>query len=402
MRVPVVLHAISGYDQDMLEMVAVPIVKGLARCVTHTGRLRNEITISPDFWSILQRLHQHEEAAPMVFELLQSIVESMPDIVTADNYESAVNLANDFVSAGHVGSINERQRDVQARRTKGVKQQKPTENPVVTRGIKAIGLIYHLAGRVPMLIKQSHLEEREAWAAYWSPIFQSLTSQCVNPCRDIRHNAISTLQRSLLSADLVSSDDKEWSTIFDEVLFPLVLRLLKPEVYHSDPNGMGETRVQAATLVCKIFLRFLDQLPGREGMLPLWLKILDILDRMMNSGQTDSLEEAIPESLKNILLVMADGGYLVPPSQDPSKEEMWNETRKRLGRFLPGLFVEIFPEAGKEEKSQPASAINSPAQPASDAGKKSEETEAPPNGAAEDADTSNVESQAASQEDASS
>lgn len=128
-----------------------------------------------------------------------------------------------------------------------------------------------------------------AWAAYWSPIFQSLTAQCINPCREIRHHAISTLQRSLLSIKLVASDDREWMAIFDEVLFPLVLRLLKPEVYHSDPVGMSETRVQAATLVCKIFLRYLDQLPNQSGMLDLWLKILDILDRMMNSGQGDSL-----------------------------------------------------------------------------------------------------------------
>jgi brefeldin A-resistance guanine nucleotide exchange factor 1 len=83
--------------------------------------------------------------------------------------------------------------------------------------------------------------------------------------------------------------DKEWAAIFDQVLFPLILRLLKPEVFHSDPLGMGETRVQAATLVCKIFLRYLDQLPNASGMLELWLKILDILDRMMNSGQGDSL-----------------------------------------------------------------------------------------------------------------
>ncbi|CAP95598.1 Pc21g07010 [Penicillium rubens Wisconsin 54-1255] len=379
MRVPVVLHAISGFDQDILETVAVATVKGLARCIAHTGRLRNEITISPDFWSILQRLHQHEAVASLVFELLQSIVESMPDIITADNYEFVVSLANDFVSAGRVGSIEERHRDAQARRNKGVKQSKSSENQVVTRGVKAIGLIYHLTGRVPALIKQSHLEENEAWAAYWSPIFQSLTSQCINPCRDIRHHAISTLQRSLLSAELISSDDKEWTSIFDEVLFPLVLLLLKPEVYHSDPVGMSETRFQAATLVCKIFLRFLDQLPNRTGMLPLWLRILDILDRMMNSGQGDSLAEAVPESLKNILLVMADGGYLVPPSQDPSKEEIWVETRTRLGRFLPDLFSEIFPDTANEpEKPAPGSTIPSPEQPhetekASEAEAKSED-----------------------------
>lgn len=73
------------------------------------------------------------------------------------------------------------------------------------------------------------------------------------------------------------------------MLFPLILRLLKPEIYHSDPVGMSETRVQVATVVCKIFLRFLDQLPDPDRMLDLWLKILDILDRMMNSGQGDSL-----------------------------------------------------------------------------------------------------------------
>lgn len=142
---------------------------------------------------------------------------------------------------------------------------------------------------------------------------------------------------------------------------------------------MGETRVQTATLVCKIFLRYLDQLPNAEGMLELWLKILDILDRMMNSGQGDSLvsslfsldltgitryltpaqEEAIPESIKNIILVMADQGHLVPPSQDASKESIWIETKKRLERFLPDLFKEIFPDAPKETPpvSKPASPL---------------------------------------------
>lgn len=207
---------------------------------------------------------------------------------------------------------------------------------------------------------------------------------------------------------MISGDDKEWATLFDEVLFPLILRLLKPEVYHSDPIGMSETRVQAATLVCKIFLRYLDQLPNREGMVPLWLQILDILDRMMNSGQGDSLEEAIPESLKNILLVMADGGYLVLPSQDPTKEEMWLETRKRLGRFLPDLFAEIFPDAGKEaEKSQPGSRVASPAKQNLDATKENEETATPATAATEqvvktEIETGADESQAAPTEITSS
>lgn len=125
MRVPVILHGISSFEQDVLESVAVPTIKGLSQCISEQGLLRNELTVYPDFWSILQRLHQHTEAAPLVFELLRRIIESVPPIVTADNYESAVGLANDFISAGSVGYIEERQRDVAYRRSKGVKPSKP-------------------------------------------------------------------------------------------------------------------------------------------------------------------------------------------------------------------------------------------------------------------------------------
>lgn len=60
---------------------------------------------------------------------------------------------------------------------------------------------------------------------------------------------------------------------------------------------------------------------------------------------------------------MADGGYLVPPSQDATREKIWTETKKRLDRFLPDLFQEIFPplDETKAAASAPVSAVPSPA-----------------------------------------
>ena len=186
-----------------------------------------------------------------MFVLLQQIAAAQPTVVNADNYESTIELANAFAAAGSVGAVEERQRDLSTRRGKPTKPpktpsvppseirepayaDKTRENVVVTRAVKAVSIICHLTSRIPDLIAQSHLERREAWAAYWSPVFRSLSTQCVNPCREVRHNALSALQRSLLSEKLVSDDHTEWTAIFGEVLFPLILRLLKPEIYQLD------------------------------------------------------------------------------------------------------------------------------------------------------------------------
>lgn len=122
MRPPVVLHIISSFDQPVLEVVAAPVVTGLLQCINESEALKNELSMSPDFWSILQRLHQHQEAAQMAFELLQSIVESAVPVITADNYEAAVNLLNDFATAGGIATVREIKREMALRRPKPVRQ----------------------------------------------------------------------------------------------------------------------------------------------------------------------------------------------------------------------------------------------------------------------------------------
>lgn len=67
-------------------------------------------------------------------------------------------------------------------------------------------------------------------------------------------------------------------------------------------------------------------------------------------------EEAVPENLKNVLLIMSSNGYLVPPSRNPAREELWNETWRRIDRFLPNLRADLaLDEPGKEPEPTPAS-----------------------------------------------
>lgn len=341
-RAPIILHTISGFDPSVLETTASSTLKGLSTCVEDPGPLRNEICNIPDFWSILQAHVAVPEAGSLVFDLLNSVIAGQPPAITADNYEPAVALLNNFATAGKIGASIEQKRDRNARAQKPLKTAKPRENQVVDRGYRALASIHQLTSRVPALIKQSHLERDEAWITYWSPIFKTLRTQCLNPCREIRHQALSWLQRSLLSPDLASPDHLEWTAIFSEVLFPLLSRLMRPEIWQMDPVGMSETRVQAATLLCKVFLHYLFWLSEWDGMLDLWLKILDVLDQLLKSGENESLEEAVPESLKNMLLVMLDGGYLDIPQEGHKPSPMWEQTWSRIEKFLPSMYKDIF------------------------------------------------------------
>ncbi|EME78293.1 uncharacterized protein MYCFIDRAFT_58448 [Pseudocercospora fijiensis CIRAD86] len=365
-RAPVVLHNIASFRQDLLEECAQPILKGLYGCISGPQvELRNEIAASPDFWKVLERLHNQPEASALVFQIAQSVAgDGAKATVTPDNYEFCIPLLNAFATAGSVGARFEQYREQVARQQRNKKgqtddtpeKQKPKKPEAVARGVKAIGIVSQLASRVPTLIKQSQLETDAAWRTYWSPVFRCLATQSVNPCREIRQTALVSLQRCLQSPDLASPDHTEWTNIFGEVLFPLIQQLLKPEVYQTDPVGMSDTRVQAAQLLCKIFLHYLVLLSEWEGVLDLWIRILGIMDRLMNSGQSqDVLAEAVPESLKNILLVMSSGEYMVaPPSGEEDDERtelqksLWTETWERLERFLPHLMKEVFPDASKE------------------------------------------------------
>ena len=368
-RAPVVLHAISSFRDDLLKQCALPILKGIHGCINGPAELRNEMATSPDFWSVLRTLQLVPEAAGLAFQITESVADNSSSAITADNYESAVILLNSFATAGSVGAKQEQQRDQGARRGQQAPQEKkPKKSEALVRATRALVLVSQLASRVPMLIQQSHLEANEAWRAYWSPVFRCLATQGCNPCREVRHQALSSLQRCLLSPELASTDHTEWANIFSEVLFPLINQLLKPEVYQTDPMGMSETRVQAAQLLCKIFLHYLVLLSEWEGALDLWIKILTIMDRLINSGQSDMLLEAVPESLKNILLVMSNGGYLVPPSdvsveQTAQQKQLWSETWTRLETFLPGLMPELFPDEANKPKQPSRGPLDGKAQP---------------------------------------
>ncbi|UYV77975.1 GBF1 [Cordylochernes scorpioides] len=204
---------------------------------------------------------------------------------------------------------------------------------------------------------------------------------CCDVRRAVRTSALTFLQRALLVPDLQVLTPAEWEACFNKVLFPLLAQLLGP-VCPSDPAGMEETRVRAAALLskvrtvypeimiimvgrrmrllllvvedvvlCQVFLQHLTPLLSLPTFTALWLTILDFMDKYMHHGPTtDLLGEAIPESLKNMLLVMGTAGVFQPDSGP-----LWQVTWDRIDSFLPALREDIIKPQQPASQPEPTS-----------------------------------------------
>ncbi|XP_030835951.1 Golgi-specific brefeldin A-resistance guanine nucleotide exchange factor 1 [Strongylocentrotus purpuratus] len=195
------------------------------------------------------------------------------------------------------------------------------------------------------------------WVKCWCPLLQGIARLCCDTRRQVRMQALTYLQRALLVHDLQTLSAVEWESCFNKVLFPLLTLLLEDT---HDPVGMEETRMRAATLLCKVFLQHLTPLLSLSTFTALWLTILDFMDKYMHSDKSDLLFEAIPESLKNMLLVMDTAGVFGYPEPGSQSHQLWINTWERIDCFLPGLRNQVFTPQETAPVSKPKSEANVP------------------------------------------
>ncbi|CAD6913734.1 unnamed protein product [Tilletia controversa] len=222
------------------------------------------------------------------------------------------------------------------------------------RAIEAIAALESLRGKIPTVISSSQVAYADAWKQIWVTLLSALMTQCLSSDRAVRQAAITHSQRACLCSEVVPTGPVDVRPIFDQVLFPVLEDLTQPQIIQRDPR-MQETRLRMCALACKLFLHLLTPLAGSSGsseadLQEVWLTLLDFFDRFMKGSKKDQLTEAIPENLKNMLLVMSASGILIPPAAPGQPDErtkaqaiLWAVTFDRFKRFLPGLEEEVFP-----------------------------------------------------------
>jgi len=107
---------------------------------------------------------------------------------------------------------------------------------------------------------------------------------------------------------------------------------------HEFPE-MDKTARIALLMLSKAYLQFLPSLTELPTFSEIWLETLSILD-LCNSCSSDELSEAVPEALKNMILVMATQGILHPGWTDSKSINLWNVTWQRARTTLSFMHSE--------------------------------------------------------------
>ncbi|KAI1293461.1 Golgi-specific brefeldin A-resistance guanine nucleotide exchange factor 1 [Halotydeus destructor] len=214
---------------------------------------------------------------------------------------------------------------------KAPKPQPKLSSVTESTALKLLDLMHYLHLNATVATQNSAQEY--VWTTLWCPLLQGIALLCCDARRPVRTCALTFLQRALLLHDLGMLTAHQWESCFNKVLFPLLAKLLEP-LNLCDPIGMDETRMRATNLLCKVFLQHLSPLLTLPTFTALWLTILDFMDKYVKSDtHTDLVKEAIPESLKNMLLVMDTAGCL----DDHLRSITWD----RISSFLPSLKQEL-------------------------------------------------------------
>lgn len=167
--------------------------------------------------------------------------------------------------------------------------------------LQLLDLMHTLHTRASQIYKQTTTDANASsilWYKCWCPILQGIARLCCDPRRPVRSSALGYLQRSVLLPELHILSPIEWESVFNKVLFPLLLKLLETTHINDHLHGIEETRVRVSQLLCRIFLQHLSPLLTLPTFTALWLTILDFMEKYFQSDQTDMLVRSRKQLLR--------------------------------------------------------------------------------------------------------
>ncbi|GMH45726.1 hypothetical protein BSKO_13689 [Bryopsis sp. KO-2023] len=181
--------------------------------------------------------------------------------------------------------------------------------------------------------------ETKSGAEGWSEVVKALCSYSLDSNEQVRNHAVVALHRAIMLGESLQMDVHQWGAVVKHELLELVQVLVKKVAARELPQSDKTLRTAVKTL-SKTFLLLLGQLRTLPTFPAMWLEILTVF-QLCCVNRNDDLSEAVPEEVKNMLLVLAKEGILTKEWVDDRGNSLWDATWRKSRGISFGLDPEI-------------------------------------------------------------
>jgi brefeldin A-resistance guanine nucleotide exchange factor 1 len=173
---------------------------------------------------------------------------------------------------------------------------------------------------------------------------------CREDVRQLRDTSIAALHRTLIASAPLNLPAELWVQTTKELLIPLVSDLAKlaasPKAVKARP-GLEKSVRLAVNMLTKVLLQYIPIMSTDRDFYALWSDALSALQSCMDIKQ-EAVMESVPENVKNLLMVLASSGVLVPGWSESSgdRRSLWDLTWGKAGGISSGLNPGMLNAAG--------------------------------------------------------
>ncbi|MEW5304445.1 MAG: hypothetical protein WDW36_007055 [Sanguina aurantia] len=169
----------------------------------------------------------------------------------------------------------------------------------------------------------------------WLMLVGMLCKLTGNNNLEVRSTSVSYLQRAVVAAEALAIDAACLEKSLEIMILPLMKDLSKALGGREMPQADATVR-ELVRCVSKMVLLHHPLLEGLPKFGKIWRDILDALLQTLAGNRSEALAEAVPEALKNMLLVLQSQGKLKEGWRD-GDTDMWELTWRISKKISPGL-----------------------------------------------------------------
>lgn len=176
---------------------------------------------------------------------------------------------------------------------------------------------------------------------------------CREDVKQLRDTSITALHRTLIASAPLNLPAELWVQTTKELLIPLVSDLAKlaasPKAVKARP-GLEKSVCLAVNMLTKVLLQYIPLMAPDKDFYALWNDALTALQACMDIKQ-EAVMESVPENVKNLLMVLANSGVLVPGwiannCDGAERRSLWDLTWNKAGGISSGLNPGMLNAAG--------------------------------------------------------